>query len=176
MFQVLLSLCIVALSSGAPRRVKRQTANEVATRIVAVSKSKPELLSTAVSQADPDLLRVALTDADIPTSSRGASARERCRLKSRWAGGSSKSAKRRRSFSASLFRYPADLHFSPRSAFNSAEFSLCLSHRHQLKNDSKLILSSCFSSRSQLAPRASSVINLAPGLAFAELKNLLRTF
>merc|ERR1712080_147119 len=31
---------------------------------VAVSKSKPELLSTAVSQADPDLLRVALTDAN----------------------------------------------------------------------------------------------------------------
>ena len=29
-----------------------------------MSKSKPELLSTAVSQADPDLLRVALTDAD----------------------------------------------------------------------------------------------------------------
>ena len=44
--------------------MRRQTANEVATRLVAVSKSKPELLSTAVSQADPDLLRVALTDAD----------------------------------------------------------------------------------------------------------------
>ena len=49
---------------GLLRRVRRQTANEVATRLVAVSKSKPELLSTAVSQADPDLLRVALTDAD----------------------------------------------------------------------------------------------------------------
>ena len=45
-------------------RVRRQTANEVATRLVAVSKSKPELLSTAVANADPDLLRVALTDAD----------------------------------------------------------------------------------------------------------------
>ena len=29
-----------------------------------MSKSKPELLSTAVSQADPSLLRVALTEAD----------------------------------------------------------------------------------------------------------------
>ena len=37
------------------------TTNEVATRIVAVSKARPELLSAAVSQADPDLLRVALT-------------------------------------------------------------------------------------------------------------------
>ena len=44
--------------------MRRQTANEVATRLVAVSKSKPELLSTAVANADPDLLRVALTDAD----------------------------------------------------------------------------------------------------------------
>ena len=40
------------------------TPNEVATRIVAISKSRPELLSAAVSQADPDLLRVALTHAD----------------------------------------------------------------------------------------------------------------
>ena len=47
-----------------PGRFRRQTANEVATRLVAISKSKPQLLSTAVSQADPDLLRVALTDAD----------------------------------------------------------------------------------------------------------------
>merc|ERR1719342_1516919 len=55
---------LVALAISAPHRTRRQTANEVATRLVAVSKSKPELLSTAVSQADPDLLRVALTDAD----------------------------------------------------------------------------------------------------------------
>merc|ERR1712128_244342 len=63
-YQEVLAFCLVALSTEAPRRFKRQTANEVATRIVAVSKSKPELLSTAVSAADPDLLRVALTDAD----------------------------------------------------------------------------------------------------------------
>merc|ERR1712243_204138 len=63
-YQAVIAFCLVALASGAPRRTKRQTANEVATRIVAVSKSKPELLSTAVSAADPDLLRVALTDAD----------------------------------------------------------------------------------------------------------------
>ena len=36
----------------------------MATRLVAVGKAKPELLSTAVSEADPDLLRVALTYAD----------------------------------------------------------------------------------------------------------------
>merc|ERR1711913_46952 len=63
-YQTVIAFCLVALSSAAPGRVRRQTANEVATRIVAVSKSKPELLSTAVSAADPDLLRVALTDAD----------------------------------------------------------------------------------------------------------------
>merc|ERR1711962_1459912 len=40
------------------------TSNEVATRVVAVSKAVPELLSAAVSGADPDLLRVALTDAN----------------------------------------------------------------------------------------------------------------
>merc|ERR1719334_3049737 len=40
------------------------TDKEVQNRIVAVSKSKPELLRVAVSQADPDLLRTALTDAD----------------------------------------------------------------------------------------------------------------
>merc|ERR1711962_1599396 len=58
------ALTLVAFVSASPlSRVRRQTANEVATRIVAVSKSKPELLSTAVSQADPNLLRVALTDA-----------------------------------------------------------------------------------------------------------------
>merc|ERR1711879_495729 len=57
----LVAFCLVGLATAAPAP---QTANEVATRIVAVSKSKPELLSTAVSQADPDLLRVALTDAD----------------------------------------------------------------------------------------------------------------
>ena len=45
-------------------RERRQTTNEVATRIVAVSKSKPELLSAAVANAEPSLLRVALTDAD----------------------------------------------------------------------------------------------------------------
>merc|ERR1712243_270920 len=61
----ILALTLVAFVSASPlSRVRRQSANEVATRIVAVSKSKPELLSTAVSQADPDLLRVALTDAD----------------------------------------------------------------------------------------------------------------
>merc|ERR1712080_598552 len=59
------TLTLVALVSASPlSRVRRQSANEVATRIVAVSESKPELLSTAVSQADPDLLRVALTDAN----------------------------------------------------------------------------------------------------------------
>merc|ERR1711875_92340 len=58
-------LAVIALVSASPlSRVRRQSANEVATRIVAVSEAKPELLSTAVSQADPDLLRVALTDAD----------------------------------------------------------------------------------------------------------------
>merc|ERR1711962_1246577 len=58
------ALTLVAFVSASPlSRVRRQTANEVATRIVAVSKSKPELLSTAVSQADPDLLEVALTKA-----------------------------------------------------------------------------------------------------------------
>merc|ERR1712072_1613401 len=57
----LVAFCLVGLATAAPAP---QTANEVATRIVAVSKSKPELLSTAVSQADPDLLRVALTSAD----------------------------------------------------------------------------------------------------------------
>ena len=45
-------------------RSRRQTANEVATRMVAVSKSKTELLSAAVANANPLLLRVALTDAD----------------------------------------------------------------------------------------------------------------
>ena len=34
------------------------TSNEVATRVVAVSKAKAELLSAAVSRADPDLLRL----------------------------------------------------------------------------------------------------------------------
>merc|ERR1712121_400794 len=58
---LVLILCLFGLSYAAPAP---QTANEVATRIVAVSKSKPELLSAAVSQANPDLLRVALTDAD----------------------------------------------------------------------------------------------------------------
>merc|ERR1711942_170201 len=59
-----LALAILGLVSASPlSRVRRQTANEVALRIVAVSDSKPELLSTAVSKADPDLLRVALTDA-----------------------------------------------------------------------------------------------------------------
>merc|ERR1712058_125658 len=64
--QVFLCLCVLTPThyAGLLRRVRRQTANEVATRLVAVSKSKPELLSTAVSQADPDLLRVALTDAN----------------------------------------------------------------------------------------------------------------
>merc|ERR1712243_391711 len=57
----LVIFCLVGLATAAPAP---QTANEVATRIVAVSKSKPELLSAAVSQADPDLLRVALTSAD----------------------------------------------------------------------------------------------------------------
>merc|ERR1712121_290087 len=56
---LVLILCLFGLSYAAPAP---QTANEVATRIVAVSKSK--LLSAAVSQANPDLLRVALTDAD----------------------------------------------------------------------------------------------------------------
>merc|ERR1712080_173973 len=61
----ILTLTLVALVSASPlSRVRRQTSNEVATRIVAVSKSKPELLSAAVSKADPDLLRVALTDAN----------------------------------------------------------------------------------------------------------------
>jgi len=66
MFKVLLPLCIVSYATCGTvlLRPKRQTANEVATRIVAVAKSKPELLSTAVSQADPKLLRVALTDAN----------------------------------------------------------------------------------------------------------------
>ena len=58
---IVILLCLVTKSTS---RVRRQTANEVATRLVAVSKSKPELLSTAVANADPDLLRVALTDAD----------------------------------------------------------------------------------------------------------------
>ena len=52
-------ICVVSSISAAPI-----TPNEVALRIVAVSKSRPELLSAAVSQADPDLLRVALTHAD----------------------------------------------------------------------------------------------------------------
>ena len=63
-YQASVILSFVVFSFGAPPRVKRQTANEVATRIVAVSKSKPELLRTAVSQADPDLLRAALTSAN----------------------------------------------------------------------------------------------------------------
>merc|ERR1711862_671866 len=63
-YQAVIVFALVVLATGAPRRVRRQTDNEVATRIVAVSKSKPELLSTAVSAADPDLLRVALTAAD----------------------------------------------------------------------------------------------------------------
>merc|ERR1711982_140782 len=63
-YQAVIVFALVVLATGAPRRVRRQTDNEVATRIVAVSKSKPELLSTAVSAADPDLLRVALTDAN----------------------------------------------------------------------------------------------------------------
>ena len=64
-FQALLPLLLAAYCSSSPLlRLRRQTSNEVATRIVAISKSKPELLSTAVSKADPDLLRVALTDAD----------------------------------------------------------------------------------------------------------------
>merc|ERR1712198_132248 len=60
MKNLVLPFCLAALSAAAPAP---QSANEVATRIVAVSESKPELLSAAVSQADPDLLRVALTDA-----------------------------------------------------------------------------------------------------------------
>merc|ERR1712002_944629 len=61
----ILTLTLVALVSASPlSRVRRQTANEVALRRVAISKSKPELLSIAVSHADPDLLRVALTDAN----------------------------------------------------------------------------------------------------------------
>jgi len=161
------SCCSLSLASSASPQALKHIASTMG------SLSTPAIAITVLTSSSSAV--VALIDADIPTSSRGASARERCRLKSRWAGGSSKSAKRRRSFNASLFKYPDDLHFSPRSVFSSAEFSLFLSHRHQLKKDSKLILSSCFSSRSQLAPRAFSVINLAPGLAFAELKNLLRT-
>merc|ERR1712058_97773 len=66
MNKVLLPLLLASYASCGTilLRPRRQTANEVATRIVAVAKSKPELLSTAVSQADPALLRVALTDAD----------------------------------------------------------------------------------------------------------------
>merc|ERR1711955_146545 len=57
--QVALFSLLVGTLAGAPL-----TDNEKRTRVVAVSKSKPELLKTAVSTADPDLLRVALTDAD----------------------------------------------------------------------------------------------------------------
>merc|ERR1711955_80908 len=57
----ILTLTLVALISASPlSRERRQTANEVALRRVAISKSKPELLSAAVSHADPDLLRTAL--------------------------------------------------------------------------------------------------------------------
>merc|ERR1711971_601381 len=63
--KALFTLLLAASAMASPlSRMRRQSANEVATRIVAVSKSKPELLSTAVSKADPGLLRVALTDAD----------------------------------------------------------------------------------------------------------------
>merc|ERR1712121_356526 len=57
--QVALFSLLVGALSAAP-----QTANEVDTRVVAVSQAEPELLSAAVSSADPDLLRVALTFAD----------------------------------------------------------------------------------------------------------------
>merc|ERR1712212_1006243 len=52
-----LVLALVGSSFAAP-----QTANEVATRIVAVSDADADLLSAALSSADPDLLRVALTN------------------------------------------------------------------------------------------------------------------
>merc|ERR1712080_769492 len=58
---IALGLVMVTFTIASPlSRVRRQTENEVALRRVAISKSKPELLSAAVSQADPDLLRVAL--------------------------------------------------------------------------------------------------------------------
>ena len=55
---------LIIVKTECSGRFRRQTANEVATRLVAVGKAKPELLRTAVSEADPDLLRVALTYAD----------------------------------------------------------------------------------------------------------------
>merc|ERR1712126_411442 len=62
---IALAFALVTLTMSSPlSRVRRQTDNEVALRRVAITKSKPELLSAAVSQADPDLLRVALTHAD----------------------------------------------------------------------------------------------------------------
>merc|ERR1711892_1079751 len=58
-FSLLLSLCSLPMLLTAPL-----TEKEVQNRIIAVSKSKPELLRVAVSQADPHLLRAALTHAE----------------------------------------------------------------------------------------------------------------
>merc|ERR1719154_65469 len=51
--------CLLAAAASAPL-----TDNEVATRLVALQKSRPELLSVALADSDPGLLREALTHAD----------------------------------------------------------------------------------------------------------------
>jgi hypothetical protein len=65
LLQALIIICIAssAICGTSLRRSKRQTANEVATWLVAVAKYKPELPSTTVTLTVPGLLRAALTDA-----------------------------------------------------------------------------------------------------------------